>query len=262
MNSKELRKKYLREEKTKFCPGCGYEIFINCFLKAVEELGIDFYKTIFVSGIGCAAWIPSPHFKAETLHTTHGRALTFTTGIRLVRPKERIVIISGDGDLATIGGNHLIHSARRNLPMSVFCMNNSIYGMTGGQPSATTPKGTFTSIDPEGSNDCPFDLMNLVLSSGAKFASRYPIAFKEEMTEGIKHNLLAGENQFSFTEIVSVCPTQFGERNNFKSSGEMINKQKEIFVTQEKLWKLVQGKKVFGQFPSLDKYIELERLTR
>ena len=246
--SKELRQKYLRTNKTTFCLGCGYEIFINCFLRANEELGIEFQKTIFVSGIGCAAWIPSPYFRAETLHTTHGRPLAFATGIRLVRPKNRIVVISGDGDLVTIGGNHLIHSARRNLPMSVFCMNNSIYAMTGGQAGATTPKGAITSTDMEGNKESPFDLIKLVLASGANFASRYPVAFPRQMVEGIKKNLMAGEKKFAFTEIVSVCPTQFGEKNNFKSPGQMLKKQKESGI-------------ISGEFENLEEYLKLEKLT-
>jgi 2-oxoglutarate ferredoxin oxidoreductase subunit beta len=267
-----LRKKYLRILKTKFCPGCGHGIFINCFLKAVEELNADFHKMIFISGIGCAAWTPSPYFLAETFHTTHGRAPAFATGAKLAEPDNRVVIISGDGDLATIGGNHLIHSARRNLPSSIFCLDNYLYGMTGGQPGATTPQNTITPITPNGSQEKPFDLIKLVLAAGAEFASRWPIAFPHLLIKGIKNNLTSGNEKFAFTEVVSICPTHFGKKNGFESATEMLKEQKKkyIYISRKKIEKLaseeqaekIKNKIVFGEFKNLKEYLDLSEKTK
>ncbi|MBW1972560.1 MAG: hypothetical protein JRI44_06965, partial [Deltaproteobacteria bacterium] len=137
---------YIREgiELTPFCPGCGHGILMGTLLRAVDELKLDMDKTLFVSGIGCAAWIPSPHFNADTLHTLHGRAIAFATGAKLFKPELTTIVVSGDGDITSIGGNHLIHAARRDIDMTVICANNMIYGMTGGQAASTTPVGTLS----------------------------------------------------------------------------------------------------------------------
>lgn len=264
-NIYSLRKKYLRIEKTTFCAGCGYGIFTNCFLKAAEELEkegkFDFHKTIFISGIGCAAWIPNPYFLAETLHTTHGRALAFATGVKLAKPASKIVVISGDGDLATIGGNHLIHTLRRNLPMSIFCLNNYVYGMTGGQPGATTPQKTITPVTPEGSIEKPFDIIKLALGAEAKFVSRYPIVFPKNLIKGIKKNLLIGNEKSAFTEVISICPTHFGRKNNLTSPAKMLEAQKEQYISKKKALETQnpEQKKVFGDFESLDEYFNLTK---
>lgn len=229
---KELREKYLRQQELPFCPGCGNGIFINCLLEAIDKLKIDFQKTVFVSGIGCAAWIPNPHFKAETIHTTHGRALAVATAIKICKPDIRVVVISGDGDLSTIGGNHLIHTARRNIPMTCICINNFIYGMTGGQAGATTPLGSLTSTTPEGNKDPSFDLLKLVLGAGGKFASRWPLVYPRQTVSGLKSALEYGNQGFAFVEIISQCPVQYGRRNNFKSPAEMLQWQKKTYPKQ------------------------------
>src|SRR3972149_1851924 len=144
--------KYLRPEikSTPFCPGCGHGILMNLILRAINELQWPMEKMLFVSGIGCAAWIPSPHFNADTLHTLHGRAIPFATGVKMFNPDLCVMVVSGDGDLTSIGGNHLIHAARRNIDLKVICANNMIYGMTGGQVASTTPKGLRTATTAEG----------------------------------------------------------------------------------------------------------------
>jgi 2-oxoglutarate ferredoxin oxidoreductase subunit beta len=129
---------------------------MNAFLHAVDEVGLDFRNTVFVSGIGCGAWVPSPHFRADTLHVTHGRAVAFATGVKMTRPELNVIVIGGDGDIATIGGNHLIHAARRDVGLKVFCLNNLLYGMTGGQVSATTPQGDITATTPQGNPEKAF----------------------------------------------------------------------------------------------------------
>lgn len=205
--------KYIREEyfPSPFCPGCGHGILLQAILKAIDELNIDIKKIVFVSGIGCAAWIPSPHFKADTLHTLHGRPLAFATGIRVTRPDLEIIVISGDGDLGAIGGNHLIHAARRNLKIITICANNFIYGMTGGQLSPTTPKNAKTETSPLGNVEKPFDLCLLVKSCGASYVCRYTVFHTKLLKRAIKKAFQI--NGFSFIDVVSPCPTHFGRRN-------------------------------------------------
>ncbi len=215
--------KYLRPELkgTPFCPGCGHGILMGSILRAIDGLRLDTDQILFVSGIGCAAWIPSPHFKADTLHTLHGRAIPFATGAKLVNPDLTVIVISGDGDLSSIGGNHLIHAARRDLDLNVICANNMIYGMTGGQVASTTPEGAFTATTPKGSQERPFDLCRLVESAGAKYVARYavtqPLALIESIQKAIRHQ------GFSFIEVISPCPTQFGRRNRYDQASEMID---------------------------------------
>lgn len=216
---------YLREEPIKegsvFCPGCGNGIITNVFLKAVKDLGHeDLSKFAFVSGIGCGAWIPSPHFKADTLHTTHGRAIAFATGLKLSRPNLNIVVISGDGDLAAIGGNHLIHAARRNIDMTVICSNNYIYGMTGGQMGPTTFTGNRTSTSPYGNPERPFDLARLVAAAGANYVARWTTAHPNQASRSIKTALQ--RKGFSFIEMVSQCPTAYGRRTKTGGPVEMM----------------------------------------
>ena len=150
---------YMRPEvkSTPFCPGCGHGILMNSILRAIDDLHLTMDDMLFVSGIGCAAWIPSPHFNADTLHTLHGRAIAFATGAKMFNPKLTTMVISGDGDLTSIGGNHLIHAARRNTDLTVVCANNMIYGMTGGQAASTSPVGSITATTTEGNLYRPFD---------------------------------------------------------------------------------------------------------
>ncbi|MCD6500327.1 MAG: hypothetical protein J7M25_18680 [Deltaproteobacteria bacterium] len=209
--------KYLRKglSGTTFCPGCGHGILLGSLLRAVDELGLDIHKTLFVSGIGCAAWIPSPHINADTLHTVHGRAVAYATGAKMANPELTTIVVSGDGDLASIGGNHLIHAARRGIDLTVICANNEIYGMTGGQTAPTTPIDAHTMTDPEGNQYRPFDLAALVLAAGADYVARWPVTRARALTESIKRAI--STHGFSFVEALSPCPTQFGRRNQFDS---------------------------------------------
>ncbi|MHA1882215.1 MAG: thiamine pyrophosphate-dependent enzyme [Candidatus Thorarchaeota archaeon] len=194
-----------------FCPGCGNGTQMNALIKAVKDLGHeDFSEFAFVSGIGCGAWMPSPHFQADTLHTTHGRAVAFATGLKLANPKLKVVVMSGDGDLATIGGNHLIHAARRNIDMTVICSNNYNYGMTGGQVSATSFKGDTTSTTPYGNPDRPFDISRLVAAAGANYVARWTTAHPNQAARAMKTALQ--RKGFSFVEMLSQCPTAYGRR--------------------------------------------------
>lgn len=174
----------------------------------------------FVSGIGCGSWIPSPHFKADSLHTTHGRALAFATGLKIARPELKVVVISGDGDLAAIGGNHLIHAARRNIDLTVICVNNYLYGMTGGQVGPTTFTGDVTTTTPYGNPERPFDLSRLVAAAGASYVARWTTAHPIQATRAIRRAL--EKKGFTFVEMISQCPTSYGRRMQIGGGVEMI----------------------------------------
>lgn len=221
MSPASKRKQYLRDIPFPFCAGCGGTTVATSFLKAVEELGHKNLRNfVFCSGIGCASWIPSPHFMADSIHTTHGRSIPVATGVKLIRPDLNVVVFGGDGDILGIGLSHLIHAARRNLDITVIMVNNMIYGMTGGQVAATTPLGTQTTTTPYGSYEPPLDAFRLLVSAGARYVARWTTAHMKELTESVKTALTT--KGFGFIEAVSQCPTAFGRRRGFKDAGEML----------------------------------------
>ncbi|MBN2124130.1 MAG: 2-oxoacid:ferredoxin oxidoreductase subunit beta [Deltaproteobacteria bacterium] len=224
---------YLRPEirTTPFCPGCGHGILMGLLLRAVDELELDMQKVLFVSGIGCAAWIPSPHFRADTLHTLHGRAVPFATGAKSFNPELTTIVVSGDGDLTSIGGNHLIHAARRDTDMTVICANNMIYGMTGGQLACTTPQGAKASTYLEGSPYRAFDLVRLVAGAGARYVARYGVTQPLSLIASIKKGITTPG--FAFIEVLSPCPTQFGRRNSLGSPEAMIRMLQDRCISKE-----------------------------
>ncbi|MBL7191413.1 hypothetical protein ISS30_06930 [bacterium] len=244
--------KYFREEvfPTPFCPGCGHGILLNAVLRAIDAEGYDMDKMLFVSGIGCAAWIPSPHFAADTLHVTHGRAVAFATGAKLMNPELKVVVISGDGDLTAIGGNHLIHAARRDIDLTVICANNSIYGMTGGQLAPTTPLHAFTATSPKGNTEPDFDLCRLVEAAGASYVARFTVSHVRMLIKSIQTAL--AHQGFSFVEVISPCPTQFGRWNAQPEIIDMFNDLKKKFVSKAKYEKLDEKDrkemKIVGEF--------------
>jgi len=243
---------YLRGDvkSTPFCPGCGHGILMNQILRAIDETGLSMEKMLFVSGIGCAAWIPSPHFNADTLHTLHGRAVAFATGAKMFNPELKVVVISGDGDLASIGGNHLIHAARRDIDLTVICANNMIYGMTGGQVASTTPLGALSATTAEGNLYRPFDLCKLVQGAGGTFVARYSVTQTALLKEAIKKALFM--NHFTFIDVLSPCPTQYGRRNRYDSPAAMLKTLMEACITSEEAESLgpegIEGKIVTGEF--------------
>ncbi|UCH06987.1 MAG: 2-oxoacid:ferredoxin oxidoreductase subunit beta [Deltaproteobacteria bacterium] len=232
---------YLRPEvkSTPFCPGCGHGILMNCILRAIDELHLNMNEMLFVSGIGCAGWIPSPHFNADTLHTLHGRAIAFATGVKMFNPKLTTMVISGDGDLTSIGGNHLIHAARRDTDLTVICANNMIYGMTGGQAASTSPVGSITATTTEGNIYRPFDLCKLVLAAGAPYVARYSVTQPVSLVNAVKKALIV--NGFAFIEVLSPCPTQFGRRNQYESAAEMLKMLSERCISKEEAQQLSRG---------------------
>ena len=218
--------KYLREERLPhiFCPGCGNGTTINTILQGIDKSNKDFENITMVSGIGCSSRIPG-YVKCDSLHTTHGRALAYATGLKASNPKQDIIVVSGDGDGTSIGGNHLIHAARRNIDLTLVCINNDIYGMTGGQISPTSPEGTKATTAPYGSQDKPFNIAEIVKAAGATYVARWTTAQPVQLSKAIKEGL---ENKgFSLIEVISQCPTYFGRKNKLKTPTKMIQWMKE-----------------------------------
>jgi len=205
-NLRYYRDMYVRSQPSAFCPGCGGGIILNCFVRAIDDLGLDKDRILAVSGIGCSAWIPSPNFNGDTLHTTHGRAIAFATGAKTFNPELTTVVFVGDGDGAGIGGNHLIHAARRNIDLTVILVNNMSYAMTGGQIAPTTLHGEMTVTSPYGNPESPFDITQLVRAAGASYVAKWSTYHVVELTKSIKDAIT--HKGFSFVEVLSQCPTQ------------------------------------------------------
>jgi 2-oxoglutarate ferredoxin oxidoreductase subunit beta len=244
-------RKYLRDIAPPFCPGCGAYTVMNVFLRAVHELGHeDLNKFVFCSGIGCSAWIPSPHFIADSVHTLHGRSIPVATGIKLVRPDVNLVVFGGDGDIVGIGMSHFIHAARRNLDILVIMVNNMVYGMTGGQVAPTTPFMAVTTTTPYGSFEYPLDAARLAVTAGACYVARWTTAHVNEFKESLKEALKT--KGFRFIEVVSQCPTAFGRKAGFKDAGEMVKWFKQNTVPIEQAEKMgedkLMSKIVVGEF--------------
>lgn len=202
-----------------WCPGCGIGVVMKSMIRAFDELEWDTRDIAVVSGIGCTSRAPG-YLNANTLHTTHGRALAFATGIKMHRSDKHVVVISGDGDASAIGGNHLIHAARRNIDITLIVNNNNIYGMTGGQYSPTTPLGTKAATAPYGNLEPPFDLAKLAVGAGASFVARGHVGNGRQLTMFIKQAF--AHKGFSFVEVVSNCHTQFGRRNKMADPMNMV----------------------------------------
>lgn len=243
--------KYLRQEllPTTFCAGCGCGTVLNTFIHAVDQLGINPRELVFVTGIGCSSWIPSPYFKGDTLHTTHGRPLAFATGVKVMRPDLKVVVIAGDGDLAGIGGNHLIHAARRNIDISVFMVNNWNYGMTGGQVSPTTPFGVPTTTTPYKNVEHPLQAAELVAAAGAGYVSRWTTYHVFPLLKSIKEAMQF--KGFSFVEIISQCPVSYGKLVNMRKATEFLHFYKDHSVNVQKAKEMsdeeLEGKIVVGK---------------
>jgi 2-oxoglutarate ferredoxin oxidoreductase subunit beta len=197
-----------------WCPGCGIGTAFSSCLIAMKESGIDLQKTAMVSGIGCSGR-GAGYVKLDSYHTTHGRAIPFATGMKLANPELNVVVFSGDGDLFAIGGNHFIHAARRNMDLTVVCVNNLNYGMTGGQVAATTPHLSKTTTTPMGNPEAPFSLPLMAYASGASYVARWTILHARDLTESIEEALT--KHGFSFIEVLAPCPTNYGRRNKEKS---------------------------------------------
>ena len=197
-----------------WCPGCGIGTVFSSCLIAMKTCGLDLQKMAMVSGIGCSGRAAG-YVKLDSFHTTHGRAIPFATGLKLGNPELNVVVFSGDGDLFAIGGNHFIHAARRNIDITVICVNNLNYGMTGGQVAATTPHKARTTTTPVGNPEAPFSLPLLAYASGATYISRWTILHTRDLTNSIDTALK--RKGFSFIEVLSPCPVNYGRRNKEKA---------------------------------------------
>lgn len=226
---------YIRSTK-KFphlwCPGCGNGVALGALVRAIDSLALPRNDVILISGIGCAARAPV-YVDFNTLHTTHGRALTFATGIKLVKPRLNVIVIMGDGDAVAIGGNHFIHSCRRNIDITALVFNNRIYGMTGGQCSPTTPRGEYATTVPYGNIDYAFDICNLAAGAGASFVARGTTYYARETERFMKKALQ--HKGFSVVEVVSQCPTIYGRLNKMGGPIEMLRWQRDNAIPIEKV---------------------------
>lgn len=202
-----------------WCSGCGIGTVFSCVLSAIRKTGLALDDVAMVSGIGCTGRMAG-YIKVDSYHTTHGRAIPFATGLKLARPDGSVLVASGDGDLIAIGGNHFIHAARRNIDMTVICVNNLNYGMTGGQQAPSTPFGAKTTTSPTGSPEVPFDFCQLAAACGAVYVSRWTSIHIRRLTESLTRAIL--KPGFSFVEVLAACPTAFGRRNRMRAALDII----------------------------------------
>jgi 2-oxoglutarate ferredoxin oxidoreductase subunit beta len=193
-----------------WCPGCGIGTTVNCFARALENSKADLDKVAIVSGIGCTGRVAG-YLNLDSFHTTHGRAIPFATGLKLANPELQVVVYSGDGDLFAIGGNHLIHAARRNMDLKVVCVNNMIYAMTGGQTAPTTPGQATTSTAPYGVFEPSFNLVALAEAAGASYVARWTTYHVMQLARSMEE--VFRKKGFCFIEILSPCPTLYQRRN-------------------------------------------------
>jgi 2-oxoglutarate ferredoxin oxidoreductase subunit beta len=251
--------KYLRQDRLPhiFCSGCGIGPAIGCLLRAIDRTGTDPDKMIVVSGIGCSGRAAG-YVKLDSFHTTHGRAIPFATGLKLGNPELNVVVFSGDGDLASIGGNHLIHAARRNITMTVICINNFNYGMTGGQVGPTAPLETRTTTTPYGNIEAPFNLPYLVSASGATYVARWTVFHIRQLDKAVAEAIV--KPGFSFVEVIAPCPTQFGRMNKKPQGLDLMRYYKEKSVLKNGADPKDAGIELNGPI-LVGKFVDIERPT-
>ena len=261
---------YLRHNKKfphVFCAGCGHGIVLGSLIRSVHALGLSKDEVVLVAGIGCSGRIAA-YVDFHTVHTTHGRALTVATGIKMANPELTVITVMGDGDAFSIGGNHLIHSARRNIGITALVLNNFIYGMTGGQCSSTTPQGCVSQTSPYGQLEKSFDIVKLTAASGANGVARGSVFHARQLDKLIQEAVR--RPGFNLVEALSPCYTQYGRKNAFKSPVDMYAWLKKHAVKREKYDKMTDktGYIPLGTFvddaePGLeDRYAEMCRALR
>ena len=232
-----------------WCPGCGHGIIMRAVVQAIENLKLDKEKVCIISGIGCSSRAPG-YMDFNTLHTTHGRALAFATGVKLANPGLKVLVVTGDGDATAIGGNHLIHTARRNIDITTIVFNNNIYGMTGGQYSPTTPTRDLATTSPYGNIDKMFDICNLAGAAGATYVARGTVFHVPPLIKVIEKAI---ENEgFSLVDAVSICPTYYGRRNRKGSAVDMMEDLQEravdVRAAKHMSAEQLEGKFFIGEF--------------
>jgi 2-oxoglutarate/2-oxoacid ferredoxin oxidoreductase subunit beta len=240
-----------------WCPGCGIGTSVTSFLEALKESKVDTDRLAVVSGIGCTGRVAG-YVDCDTFHTTHGRAIPFAVGLQLGNPELKVVVFSGDGDLSAIGGNHLIHAARRNVDLTVFCVNNFTYGMTGGQAGPTTQTGAKASTSPYGNVETPFNLPLLAAAAGATYVARWTVLdlgrLRRSMVEAMAHS------GFAFVEIISPCPVYYGRRNRLGEAIDELRYYKENIVV-DNFARLEQLAIPLGGNVTVGKFVDEQRPT-
>ena len=212
-----------------WCPGCGIGTTVNCFSRALLDSKIDLDHLSIVSGIGCTGRVAG-YVNLDSFHTTHGRAIPFATGLKLANPDMNVVVYSGDGDLFAIGGNHLIHAARRNVDIKVICVNNLTYAMTGGQTAPTTPLDVITATSPYGTYDPAFNLPHLVEAAGAVYVARWTTFHVKQLARSMAE--MFKKKGFGFIEVISPCPTLYQRRNKMGDGLDTMKFYKEVSKTK------------------------------
>lgn len=243
--------KYLRPKKhfpSVWCPGCGNGIVMGAYIRALDKLGYEKDNVAMVSGIGCTSRMPV-YLDFNSLHTTHGRALAYATGVKFAQPNMKVVVITGDGDALAIGGNHFIHACRRNIDITCILINNNIYGMTGGQGSPTTPSAAFSTTTPYGNVEKHFDPCSLAIAAGASFVGRGTVYHYPQLEKLI---MAALEHRgFSMVEVISNCHTYFGRLNRKGDAPAMLEMFKNMSVTTAKAQNMspeeLEGKYIIGK---------------
>ena len=259
-------RKALREDRLPhiWCSGCGIGSVVNAFVAAVEDVGLDWKQVSVISGIGCTGRV-SGYMNTDSFHTTHGRAIPFAIGLGMARPDMKLVIVSGDGDLAAIGGNHLIHAARRNADLTVICVNNFNYGMTGGQHGPTTQLTARTKTTPKGAVEYPFNLPLLMKACGASYVARWTALELVRLRHSIAEALQ--KPGFSFVEVIAPCPTNYGGRNLFRDARAELEyfQEKTVMWDGEPLEEIgleLRGEIVIGTFVDRERETLRERLLK
>jgi 2-oxoglutarate/2-oxoacid ferredoxin oxidoreductase subunit beta len=248
---------YLRPTKkfpNVWCAGCGIGIVMGALIRAIDRMGLDKDEVALVSGIGCTGRMPV-YMDFNTIHTTHGRALAFATGLKIAKPAMKVITIMGDGDAIAIGGNHFIHAARRNIGITAIVVNNAIYGMTGGQYSPTTPVGARASTAPYGNIEPPMPICELAKAAGATYVARSTVYHAVELDRFIEQAIR--NNGFSMVEAVSYCPTTYGRMNKLGTTVDMMRLLKENSISQSAAERLSpeerEAKIVRGVFHQVEK---------
>jgi 2-oxoglutarate ferredoxin oxidoreductase subunit beta len=254
----ETLQKLRRNKKfpTIWCSGCGIGVVMGALIRAIDHLGLKNDDVALVAGIGCSARMPI-YMDYNTLHTTHGRALAFATGLKIARPDMKVIAIMGDGDALAIGGNHFIHAARRNMGITAIVINNSIYGMTGGQYSPTTPLNSRATTAPYGNIEPPFPICDLAVAAGASYVARSTVYHALELDKFISEAI--SKEGFSVVEAVSYCHTTYGRINKLGTAADMMRALKDTSISQTAYGNLSPEEKtnntkiVRGNFINIDR---------
>ena len=267
-----MHERYLRHSKkfpNVWCAGCGIGIVLNAIIHAIDDLGLDKNDVAMISGIGCTGRMPV-YVDFNTMHTTHGRALAFATGLKLVRPGMKVLAVMGDGDALAIGGNHFIHAARRNIELTAIVVNNSTYGMTGGQYSPTTPEGAQAATAPYGHIEPPFRIAELAVAAGAAFVARSTVYHVTELQRQISQAIQ--KKGFSVVEAISYCHTTIGRLNRWGTAPDMMRRLKDNSIPlrqaegksdEELAGKIVRGILVDRELPdNLELYQQVDERAK